>query len=625
MTKRIRTTKRTTRRYGKHTNVKTRKRTVRSKTKKTRQRGGMFKAVVDSVLSRFQSSSSLVYAKIDFVEKLRPLLSQIHKNNYATKSAAVKNLMVENKDQINNVIWVTITGNKYTIHNPNDRVAGGTSMLLLQILLNVPEYKKDRSIYHAFLDNGGDIDKKTNPNGLSLGQQLPSDFDTRDERLKKKSKKSKKSQSSAPNTLKKKSSSAEKMPVIEEGVDDEGPIESVVDKPEQVQVEEDIVKSDLGLQDEMPKKTTAVSKKQKPLLDFTLLPSYDTTLSFWEPLFSGMELTDLKSKLDALIQTDIELKHDKLCRLCEMVQTIIPSFSVRLQLQREKKDETDMKERTIFDQPDDLRNMNIILCSTILLLGYIAKKLEKQDYTFMFKGGKSVQLAFSYAKNGNLYKSEDIDILIIPNKQNVVYDPDKTKVLALNISYLIRWFLDTKFEKSLDSQIMVKNPTVVKFAYIPKYGTPIALMDIDFSDIPEVNRSFYKDKIKMFYSATKPVNMLDDEVLPDDGKPYFGEEMLFYFQSIEQQIHEKLYYYLLYTKYKEQLQNRTPILEEEYKTLTVSTCNYYLAKFKRSLLALLRGYGMNYSNLFSEFAEDDRVSEVLDKVRTELMKEIEPE
>ncbi len=621
MTRRIRTTKRRN----------TKKRSVmrnRNKTMKRRQRGGMFRAVVDSVLSRFQAPT-LVYANIDFVNKLRPLLNQINKSNIATKTAAVKNLMIENKDQINNVIWVTTGNGRYTIHNPNDRVAGGTSMLLLQILINVPEYKKDRSIYHVFLDSGGDIDKKTNPNGLSLRQQI--DFNTNDERNNKKSKKSKKSKSTsvAVHSQKKRSSSKEKMTVIQEGVDDEGPIESVVGEPEQVQVEEDIVKSDIGLQDEMPKKTTAVSKKQKPLLDFTLVPSYDNTLQFWEPLFTDIELDVLKSKINSLVEADIELKHDQLCRLCEMVQTIIPSFSVRSKLQREKKDENDMKEKTVFDQPDDLRNMNIILCSIILLLGVIAKKLEKQDYTFMFKGGKSVQLAFAYAKNGNKYKSEDIDILITPNKQNVTYNADKAKALALNISYLIRWVLNTTYEKNLASQVMETNPTVVKFAYqaFLRDGKPIdnktALMDIDFSDIPEVNRPFYKDKIKMFYGATKPIRMVDDDVFSDDGKPYFGENMLFYFQSMEQQIYEKLYYYLLYTKYKKQLQERNPILEEEYKTLNVPTCNYYLAKFKRSLLALLRGYGMSYSNLFSEFAEDDRVSEVLDEVRRELTKEIE--
>lgn len=616
MTKRIRTTK-------------TRKRRTAKTRNKTMKRGGMFNAFKSKVSGFFQSSP-IMYANNDFVKQLRPLLKPTNKTDAEVKATAIKKLMQDNQDQINNVIWTTIVGSKYTIYESNNRAQGGSPMLLLQILINVPEFKRDRSIYHVFLDNGGDIDKKTNPNGLSLSQQI--DFNPVDERRKKKSNKSKKNKSTALHSPKKRSSSKEEMQVIEEGVDDEGPIESVVGEPEKVQVEEDIVKSDLGLSDirlEMPRAPTAVSKKQKPTLDFTLVPSYDATNAFWEPLFPGTELDVLKSKFDALVQGDVELKHNELCRLCEMVQTIIPSFSVRSKLQREKKDENDIKEKTVFDQPDDLRNMNIILCSTVLLLGFVAKKLEKQDYTFMFKGGKSVQLAFAYVKNDKEYKSEDIDILIIPNKSSVEYNSDKAKALAFNISYLIRWVLNATYEKNLDSQIMETNPMVVKLAYQAflrdgkPFGNKTALVDIDFSDIPEVNRPFYRNKTKMFYGAAKPIRMVDDDVFSDDGKPYFGEDMLFYFQSMEQQIHEKLYYYLLYTKYKKQLQERNPILEEEYKTLTVSTCNYFLAKFKRSLLALLRGYGKNYSNLFSEFAEDDRVSEVLDKVRAELTKEIE--
>ena len=373
MTKRIRTTK-------------TRKR----RTAKTRKkRGGMFNAFKSKVSGFFQSSP-ILYANNDFVKQLRPLLKPTNKTDAEVKATAIKKLMQDNQDQINNVIWTTIVGSKYTIYESNNRAQGGSPMLLLQILINVPEFKRDRSIYHVFLDNGGDIDKKTNPNGLSLSQQI--DFNPVDERRKKKSKKSQK----------KMASSKEKIQVIDEGVDDEGPIESVVGEPEKAQVEEDIVKSDLGLSDirlEMPRAPTAVSKKQKPTLDFTLVPSYDATNAFWEQLFPGTELDVLKSKFDALVQGDVELKHNELCRLCEMVQTIIPSFSVRSNLQREKKGENDIKEKTVFDQPDDLRNMNIILCSTVLLLGFIAKKLEKQDYTFMFKGGKSVQLAFAYAKN----------------------------------------------------------------------------------------------------------------------------------------------------------------------------------------------------------------------------------
>ena len=243
----------------------------------------------------------------------------------------------------------------------------------------------------------------------------------------------------------------------------------------------------------------------------------------------------------------------------------------------------------------------------------------------MFKGGKGVQLAFAHAerkdeKKYGEYESEDIDLIIIPNKQNVTYNADKAKDLALNISYLIRWFFETNYKDNLDSQIMATNPNVVKFAYQAfmrddktPLGNKLALMDIDFSKIPDENIPFYKDKIKMFHKKTN-----------DDG---LSEDMLFYFQSLKQQIDEKLYYYLLYTKYKKMLQSRPAIeiTDEKYKTLTVNECKYFLKKFNKSLSALLRGYGEGYLSFFDKYKPDRRFSEPLvAEVQEELKKSIEP-
>ena len=256
----------------------------------------------------------------------------------------------------------------------------------------------------------------------------------------------------------------------------------------------------------------------------------------------------------------------------------------------------------------------------MLLLGVIAKKLEKQDYTFMFKGGKGVQLAFAHAvkkdkKKFEEYESEDIDPIIIPNKQQVTYDAAKAKDLALNISYLIRWFFESNYKDNLDSQIMPTNPNVVKFAYQAfmrddktPLGNKLALMDIDFSKIPDENRPFYDGKIKMFHKKA-------------DGS--LSEDLLFYFQSLEQQINEKLYYYLLYTKYKKMLQTRPAIeiTDEKYKTLTVKECVYFLKKFNKSLSALLRGYGAGYVSFFDKYKTDSRFSEPLvAEVQVELAK-----
>jgi len=609
MTKRIRITKtrkiKRTKTAKRHVHVRPHKR----RTVKRRQRGGMFKAVVDSFLNRFQPSH-VVYANIDFVRKLRLLLNEINKKTASNKITEIKNLMLENKDQLNNVIWVT-NGRRYIIHDPNSRVSSGTPMLLLQILLNVPELKKDRSIYHVFLDNGGDINKKMNPNGLSLKEQLPADFEIFDERTKKRSKITKKTKNVV-------SAASSNETILQEEVDDEGPIESVIEEPVQVQIEEDIVKSDVGvdLDDIKLDDRTEPTNEQPKTLQVVRGPSYDTTLIFWEPLFNGDELIHLKSKIDNLIASDLKIKHNELCRLCKIVKTIIPSFHVSFE------NVTNINGLIVFKQPRDIQNANIILCATMLLLGVVAKKLEKQDYTFMFKGGKGVQLAFAYTEKkyaGKIfedYESEDIDLIIIPNKAKIQYDADIAKTLALNISYLIRWFLNTNYEMNLDSQIMPTNPNVVKFAYKAymrddktPVGNKIALMDIDFSNIPKENQPFYEGKIKMFHKKT-----------PHDG---FSEDMLFYFQSLEQQIDEKLYYYLLYTKYKNMLQSR-PVIEitdEKYKMLKLNDCKYFLKKFKKSLTALLRGYGEGYLTFFDKYKTDSLFSEALvAEVQAELAK-----
>ena len=70
------------------------------------------------------------------------------------------------------------------------------------------------------------------------------------------------------------------------------------------------------------------------------------------------------------------------------------------------------------------------------------------------------------------------------------------------------------------------------------------------------------------------------------------------------------------------LQHR-PVIEitdEKYKKLTVRECVYYLTKFKKSLLALLRGSGEDYSKFFDKYKTDSRFSEVLTKVQEELTK-----
>ena len=74
------------------------------------------------------------------------------------------------------------------------------------------------------------------------------------------------------------------------------------------------------------------------------------------------------------------------------------------------------------------------------------------------------------------------------------------------------------------------------------------------------------------------------------------------------------------------LQHR-PVIEitdEKYKKLSIKECVFYLTKFKKSLLALLRGSGEDYSKFFDKYKTDSRFSEPLvNEVQKELTEEIE--
>jgi hypothetical protein len=91
-----------------------------------------------------------------------------------------------------------------------------------------------------------------------------------------------------------------------------------------------------------------------------------------------------------------------------------------------------------------------------------------QDYKFIFKGGKAIQLVLAEIQNLSEYKSEDIDVLIIPNK-NIQYDELIVKNLAGHLAYLIRWFLNipsTDYKISVQSPCMYIHVRIYAYVYI---------------------------------------------------------------------------------------------------------------------------------------------------------------
>ena len=597
------------------------KHTKKRKNKKTRKytKGGMNR-IINSLFghSILKEKPVYDYASKEFIDKLKPILNSKNKD-------ALKKLLQEYNLEINKMFHITIDSKgKYIIHEK--KPTNGINSTLLTILLNVPEFKKNRTIYHAFLDNGGVIP-----------QQSYDNFDFKDDRPKKRVNHPKSHNNKSHNNKSHNNKSHNNKSQDDEFFD----AQETNYTP--VQVEDDIVKSDFEPQ-YVDAQTEQQPKKRKSKLDYTIEPKYHGEYNleeepvFWKPIFGENEMTNLKQKITQLIQEDLKLEYNQLCSLCQMVQTIIPSFHVRLSNERPKKNQTDEKEPTRYDQSIDLQKINIILCSTMLLLGVISKKMENQDYTFVFKGGKAVQVALSRVTQE--YKSEDIDILIMPNKETIDYNREKVKNLGLHISYLIRWFLNNLFATNIISDIMNEtNPNIVKFSYQPfgPNGSPLktknALMDIDFEDLPIEIKPLYTNKKKMFFGKMKPNNVLDDEELPDDGKPYFGEELLFNFQSYDSQIQEKIYYYLLYSKYRIMLLNKIPITDPKYKSLTTKECDLYLSKFNKSILALIHGklanneerksqFVMELIPYLSDYAEDDRFDEtVIQNARNKLVEE----
>ena len=54
-------------------------------------------------------------------------------------------------------------------------------------------------------------------------------------------------------------------------------------------------------------------------------------------------------------------------------------------------------------------------------------------------------------------------------------------------------------------------------------------------------------------------------------------------------MNEKVYYYSKYFQFKKLLEERKPITEKGYESLTVMECNRFMEKFERAILAMNKG------------------------------------
>jgi hypothetical protein len=321
--------------------------------------------------------------------------------------------------------------------------------------------------------------------------------------------------------------------------------------------------------------------------------------AFWEPIFNKTptELIILRDKIrDALAQDNVILMEKNEIRniwsICEMIQTMIPTYYVPT-----KNAPYWIGDTMYADKPVDFARFNMTLCTCLIIFGILSDRITGQDYEFIFKGGKAIQLVLGQISGNPQYISEDIDILVRP-AQGIAYNRDVAKNLSSHIGYLIKWFLtynelptellkdDTKpvsltiavalpdvQDNAICDSTAKSNPNIVKVSY-NKVATRIckAFADIDFKETPaEVSSYFEKTHKYPFY-----IEGLQTDVL-------------FICPNIGSLIDEKIYLYAKYTKFKLLLEKGEKIIEEGYETINLKNCKFYMDKFSRALIALTLG------------------------------------
>lgn len=319
---------------------------------------------------------------------------------------------------------------------------------------------------------------------------------------------------------------------------------------------------------------------------------YDTVTEpeFWKPIFGENEMTKIRENINHMMYADgtipIEDRNvTDLWSVCKIVQSMIPTYYVQTQ--------NELYEAFgsyISDKDIDFSNFNIILCAALIVFGIISNKMKDQDYNFLFKGGKAIQLVLTEIEQLMPYKTEDIDVLIMANN-DIPYNEENEKNLAGHISYLVKWFLNLQnpsatFKVSVQAPNPANiraNPFIFKLSYVkvsqkPDYRKRIMVddfrqfSDIDFKELPENIKALFDKPFNFTYFISE-----------------LNEHVLFRCPNIGSLLDEKIYYYAKYFSFMKMLQNKQPITEEGYANLTIEECDRILQKFKRAILAMNNG------------------------------------
>jgi hypothetical protein len=334
----------------------------------------------------------------------------------------------------------------------------------------------------------------------------------------------------------------------------------------------------------------------KPIVKLTLpteLPSDsgynpDVEPEFWKSTFEENEMLSIRAKINEMMNSDgnipiTQKEVSELWSVCKINQSIIPTYFTPT-----KNEPYDSFGTFMMDQDIDFSHYNIVLCAALIVFGIISEKMIGQDYKIVFKGGKAIQLVLTGMSETSVYKTEDIDVLIMPDT-DIPYVESIVKNLSGHLAYLIRWFLNTP-ETQYKVSVQAPNPSnaranpfIFKLSYLKirqKQDFKKQIMVDDFKQFSDIDFKETPVTVKPYFEKSIDFKFFISEL---------NQTVLFRCPNIGSLLDEKIYYYTKYSEFKKLLEERKAITEEGYDKLTVIDCERFLDKFKRAIIAMNKG------------------------------------
>jgi len=474
---------------------------------------------------------------------------QIKNKNNLKKGIRDLSKMFENNLQINTLIPITETGNPvdketYSLAKKPVKIYDFVSpvTLILDNLTGIISREDIINILNEYFRNGGNFS-----NLSSRFKKSPIEHEINKQNVE---------------NVKLLLDKANPFHIIEDGLNEE-----TKTKLSQLIPNEQIIQS-------QPEPVTSVTKAseeiQMPKLELPYpLPEnnevgYDKSVApqFWDTIFDKGELLALRGTFMGIYEFDrYTIDQEKRFKICDLLEKMFPGYYTKYV-------------KSFNESAKTLVNVNLLNCFITLLYGIVLYKLydTNQDYLFIFKGGRALQLSLVDIVGVKKYFSEDTDILIVPNKnKTATYDLVKMANLSGHLGYLIKWFIPEEINiiVSLATNPKNNNKEITKVLYNDeRLYKPLS--DIGFGEM--------KEDIKKYFENLSYFPFYVD---------IFEANSLFITPTMDDILAEKLYFFAKYFTLKNKLAKNEHITEKGYDGITELDCEHFMYKFKRAIYHLV--------------------------------------